>query len=350
MEISAELNHIILAAYREAESRRHEYLTPEHILYASLFFDRGKQIIISCGGNVDSLAKDLEEYFRTRVPVVDDSKPIQSAGFQSIMENAILHSASAEKESVEIDEILVSMLEEKESYAAHFLASQGIDRLALLTYISHGVTVFPDADAAADEEEEEGEESPAEKAETREERRAARALAAYTVDLTEKARSGGIDPLIGREEILQRTIQVLSRRLKNNPIHVGEPGVGKTAITEGLAQMIVEGKVPRALRESRIFALDMGALLAGTKFRGDFEERLKRVIKELEGRITPSSSSMKSTRSSARARYPAVPWMHPTSSSRSSPRGSCAASGPPPTRTTGSSSTRTGPSRAGSRR
>jgi ATP-dependent Clp protease ATP-binding subunit ClpA len=284
MEISAELNHVILAAYREAESRKHEYLTPEHVLYASLFFDRGKQIILSCGGNVDALSKDLEEYFRSRVPVVENSKPIQSAGFQSIMENAILHSASAEKDSVEIDEILVSMLEEKESYAAHFLASQGIDRLALLTYISHGVTVFPDAETSPEEEEEEeeAEQSPEEKAQTREERRAARALAAYTVDLTEKARSGGIDPLIGREEILQRTIQVLSRRLKNNPIHVGEPGVGKTAITEGLAQMIVDGKVPRALRDSRIFALDLGALLAGTKFRGDFEERLKKVIKELE--------------------------------------------------------------------
>ncbi len=281
MEISAELNHVILAAYREAETRRHEYLTPEHVLYASLFFDRGREIILSCGGNVDSLAKDIEEYFRTRVPVVENSKPIQSAGFQSVMENAILHSASSEKDSVEVDEILVSMLEEKESYAAHFLANQGIDRLALLTYISHGVTVFPDADTAADDEED-GEESRAEKTETREEKRTARALAAYTVDLTEKARSGGIDPLIGREEILQRTIQVLSRRLKNNPIHVGEPGVGKTAITEGLAQMIVEGKVPRAMRDSRIFALDMGALLAGTKFRGDFEERLKKVIKELE--------------------------------------------------------------------
>lgn len=275
MEISAELNHVILAAYREAESRHHEYLTPEHVLYASLFFDRGRQIIISCGGNVDSLSKDLEEYFRTRVPVVESSKPIQSAGFQSIMENAILHSASAEKESVEIDEILVSMLEEKESYAAHFLANQGIDRLALLTYISHGVTVFPDAGTAA-EEDEEAEENPEEKAQTREERRAARALAAYTVDLTEKARSGGIDPLIGREEILQRTIQVLSRRLKNNPIHVGEPGVGKTAITEGLAQMIVDGKVPRALRESRIYALDLGALLARNEvprgLRGEAEE------------------------------------------------------------------------------
>jgi ATP-dependent Clp protease ATP-binding subunit ClpA len=283
MEISAELNHVILAAYREAESRRHEYLTPEHVLYASLFFDRGRQIIISCGGNVDTLSKDLEEYFRTRVPVVESSKPIQSAGFQSIMENAILHSASAEKDSVEIDEILVSMLEEKESYAAHFLSKQGIDRLALLTYISHGVTVFPEAEAdAAPDEEEEPAEGVEERAPTREGRRAARALAAYTVDLTEKARTGGIDPLIGREEILQRTIQVLSRRLKNNPIHVGEPGVGKTAITEGLAQMIVDGKVPRALRDSRIFALDLGALLAGTKFRGDFEERLKKVIKELE--------------------------------------------------------------------
>ena len=152
MDISTELNQIIVAAYREAESRRHEYLTPEHVLYASLFFDRGREIILSCGGNVESLAKDLEEFFRTRVPVVENSKPIQSAGFQSIMENAILHTASAEKESVEIDDILASMLEEKESYAAHFLARQGIDRLALLSYISHGVTVFPDADAAADED------------------------------------------------------------------------------------------------------------------------------------------------------------------------------------------------------
>ncbi|HVP18919.1 MAG TPA: ATP-dependent Clp protease ATP-binding subunit ClpA [Spirochaetia bacterium] len=282
MEISTELNHIILAAYREAESRRHEYLTPEHVLYASLFFDRGKQIIVSCGGNVDSLAKDLEEFFRTRVPVVESSKPIQSAGFQSIMENAILHSASADKDSVEIDEIFVSMLEEKESYASHFLARQGIDRLALLSYISHGVTVFPDVEGSAEASDQEEEESAEERAETREERRAARALQAYTVDLTEKARSGGIDPLIGREEIVQRTIQVLCRRLKNNPIHVGEAGVGKTAITEGLAQRIVDGKVPKALRDFRIFALDMGALLAGTKFRGDFEERLKKVIKELE--------------------------------------------------------------------
>src|SRR5208283_2323382 len=275
MDISAELNEIIVAAYREAESRGHEYLTPEHVLYASLFFERGREIILACGGNVDTLAKDLEGFFRTRIPVAENSKPIQSAGFQSIMENAILHTVSSEKGSVEIDDILASMLEEKESFAAHYLMQQGIDRLALLSYISHGVTLYPesgDEQRKAEDTEDEAKEEP----------RAGRALQAYAVDLTEKARAGGIDPLIGRDEILQRTIQVLCRRLKNNPLHVGEPGVGKTAITVGLAQMIVSGKVPKALRDYRIYALDMGSLLAGTKFRGDFEERMKKVIKELE--------------------------------------------------------------------
>ena len=287
MDISPSLNQIIVAAYREAESRGHEYLTPEHVLYASLFFDRGREIILSCGGNVESLASDLEEFFTTRVPVAENSKPIQSAGFQSIMENAILHTASSEKESVEIDDILASMLEEKESFAAHYLARQGIDRLVLLSYISHGVTVYPESaeeqDAEEHGEEEDADTEPVEEpAEPRGKPRSHKPLQAFAVDLTEKARAGGIDPLIGREEILQRTIQVLCRRLKNNPLHVGEPGVGKTAVTEGLAQMIVDGKVPKALRDYRIYALDMGALLAGTKFRGDFEERMKKVIRELE--------------------------------------------------------------------
>ena len=285
MDISTELNQIIVAAYREAESRGHEYLTPEHVLYASLFFDRGREIVLACGGNVEELTKELDQFFRTRMPMVENSKPVQSAGFQSIMENAILHTASSEKDSVEIDDILASILEEKESFAAHFLAKQGIDRLALLSYISHGVTVYPPTEEELESGEPEGEEPGDEEGEAKEQRgrpRSARPLQAYAVDLIEKARAGGIDPLIGREEILQRTIQVLCRRLKNNPIHVGEPGVGKTAITEGLAQMIVDGKVPKALRDYRIYALDMGALLAGTKFRGDFEERMKKVIRELE--------------------------------------------------------------------
>ncbi len=285
MDISGELNQIIIAAYKEAESRNHEYLTPEHVLYAALFFDRGREIVQQCGGNVRSLLEDLEEFLKTRVPVVESSKPIQSAGFQAVMERAILHTASAEKEAVQVDDILVSIFEERDSFAAHFMAKQGIDRLSLLTYVSHGVTVFPAADEEAEEdEEEEGEEG--EEVEAAEEeggkRRQPRALETFTTELTAKAREGKIDPLIGREDILQRTIQVLCRRLKNNPIHVGEAGVGKTAITEGLARLIVADKAPKALRGFRIFALDMGALLAGTKFRGDFEERMKRVIKELE--------------------------------------------------------------------
>ena len=280
MDISKELNEIIVAAYREAESRGHEYLTPEHVLYSSLFFDRGREIILSCGGNVEGLSKDLEDFFDAHMPIVEGGKPAQSAGFQSVMENAIMHTASADKESVDIDDIIASIFEEKESFAAHFLTRQGIDRLTVLSFISHGVSAYPEDDA------EPGRTEAGEPGEPEDEPRSrgkpAKPLQAYAVDLTEKARAGGIDPLIGREEILQRTIQVLCRRLKNNPLHVGEPGVGKTAITEGLAQMVVDGKVPMVLRDSRIYALDMGALLAGTKFRGDFEERLKKVIRELE--------------------------------------------------------------------
>ena len=282
MDISRELNEIIVAAYREAETRNHEYLTPEHVLYAALFFDRGREIILSCGGSVEDLSRDLEGFFGAHVPIAEGVKPAQSEGFQSVMENAIMHTASAEKESVEIDDIIASIFEEKESFAAHYLFRQGIDRLAVLTFISHGVTTTPDEEINGGGEAEEPEEPADTGEEPRSRGKPAKPLQAYAVDLTEKARAGGIDPLIGREEILQRTIQVLCRRLKNNPLHVGEPGVGKTAITEGLAQMVVEGKVPKALRDFRIYALDMGALLAGTKFRGDFEERLKKVIRELE--------------------------------------------------------------------
>ena len=146
MDISKELNEIIVAAYREAESRGHEYLTPEHVLYASLFFDRGREIILSCGGNVEGLSKDLEGFFEAHMPVVEGGKPAQSTGFQSVMENAIMHTASADKESVEIDDILASIFEEKESFAAHFLTRQGIDRLTVLSFISHGVSAYPEDD------------------------------------------------------------------------------------------------------------------------------------------------------------------------------------------------------------
>ncbi len=282
MELSRDLNEILLAALREAESRRHEYLTPEHVLYASLYFDRGREIVVACGGNLRRLARELERFLKERVPVVESAKPVQSAGFQAVLERALLHTASAEKKLVSLDDVLVAIFDEKDSFAAHFLQKEGIDRLTLLAFISHGVTSYPGVTKTVrtdppEDDEEEGEEEEGARTPS-----VARALAAFTVELTQKARDGKIDPLVGREEILQRTVQVLCRRVKNNPIHVGDAGVGKTAITEGLAQLIADGKVPRALRDHRIYALDMGALLAGTRFRGDFEERLKRVIKALE--------------------------------------------------------------------
>ena len=224
MDISTELNEIIMAAYREAESRGHEYLTPEHVLYASLFFDRGRQIVEACGGAVPSLTRDLEGFFEKHVPTADGGRPLQSEGFQNVMQNAILHTASAEKRSVGIDDVIAAIFEERESFAAHFLARQGIDRLAVLSFISHGVTAYPlsddsSPDSAEDSEAEGDEDSPLPSADAEEESaprgrpRPPRPLQAYAVDLTEKARAGGIDPLIGREEILQRTIQVLCRRL-----------------------------------------------------------------------------------------------------------------------------------------
>ena len=151
MEISSELNEVLIAAYREAESRSHEYLTPEHVLYAALFFDRGRQVVSSCGGDVAGLTHDIEDFFSRHVPVVDSSKPVQSAGFQEVMERAILHTASAQKDTVQVDDILASIMEERESFAAHFLARQGIDRLSLLSYISHGVTAYPDEEQDAGE-------------------------------------------------------------------------------------------------------------------------------------------------------------------------------------------------------
>ena len=277
MDISTELNQIIVAAYHEAESRGHEYLTPEHVLYASLFFDRGREIILACGGNVESLASDLEEFFSTRVPVVENSKPIQSSGFQSDhgkrhpSHRLLGEGIGGDRRHPRIDAggkgILCRALPRAPGHRSAGSALLYLARGHRLSRALRGRSGGSrrgrggqrarrgDADRAAGE-------APG-----------ARPLQAFAVDLTEKARAGGIDPLIGREEILQRTIQVLCRRLKNNPLHVGEPGVGKTAITEGLAQMIVEGKVPKALRDYRIYALDMGALLAGhqvpRRLRGD---------------------------------------------------------------------------------
>jgi len=276
VNINRELNSIIATAYQEAKSKQHEFLTPEHILYACLSSKQGERIFVELGGSVDNLKQNLEKYFKKHMTSVEDGEPIQSIAFKNIMERAFLHVVSAEKEEMDIGDVLAALLDEKDSYAAFFIKREGITRLDLLNYVSHGESLNePEGQALPD-----GEES-AEENQT-ETKKANRLLKAFTSELNEKARRGEIDPLIGREDILKRTIQVLCRRLKNNPIHVGDPGVGKTAITEGLASAIVDGKVPKPLQDYRIFALDMGALIAGTKYRGDFEERLKRVLNELK--------------------------------------------------------------------
>jgi ATP-dependent Clp protease ATP-binding subunit ClpA len=276
MELNPVLNDVLMAAFSEAKNKKHEYLTPEHILYASLNFEEGRKIIEGSGGDIHSLKKNIEDYFTSKIEESDVEEPRQSAGFQNVMERAIWHTASAQKNMLDLGDVLVSILDEEESFAAYFLSLEGITRYELLKYISHGVSVFPEEpyEDGLDDDDELREDEP-DKTNTK-------IIEAYTTELTEKALNGEIDPLIGREDILERTIQVLCRRNKNNPVHVGDPGVGKTAITEGLAQRIADGDVPESLKGLKIYSLDMGSLLAGTKFRGDFEERMKRVISELK--------------------------------------------------------------------
>jgi ATP-dependent Clp protease ATP-binding subunit ClpA len=278
---------VLTAAYNEAKYQKHEYFTPEHLLYASLFFDEGMEIIENCGGDADALKEDLKEYFAEHMTVVEDREPVGTVGLNNVIQISASHVLSSEREDICLGDIYASILEQKESFAAYFLRKNDIDRLKILKYISHGVSVFHLEDE--DDEQDAGlpgehldtvEDKPLEEKEEKGNKKSF--LSYFTADLIEKARRGEIDPLIGREGILQRTIQVLSRRTKNNPIHVGDPGVGKTAIVEGLATMISEGNVPKILLESRIFYLDMGSLLAGTKYRGDFEERMKKVLLDIE--------------------------------------------------------------------
>jgi ATP-dependent Clp protease ATP-binding subunit ClpA len=269
-------------AVREAQKRHHEYLTTEHILYAMLLEQHGQEIILACGGDVEMLKGLLENYFIEQLESLPDDKeviPEQTIGLQRVLQRAVLHLHSAGKKEITLGDVLAALLEEKKSHAVHLLEEQGINRLDVLNYISHGVTKTSV----------QNQERPGGEPGRSTEREGPRGpeidpLEAFTVNLLDRARQGRIDPLIGRTAELDRTVQVLCRRRKNNPIYVGEPGVGKTAMAEGLALMIHEGRVPDLLQDVDIYLLDMGALLAGTKFRGDFEERLKAVVKALENR------------------------------------------------------------------
>ncbi len=271
-------------AVREAQRRRHEYLTTEHVLYALLFEGVGQQILTACGGDIEELKQQLENYFDMHLEnlpegVESEDVPRQTLALQRMLQRTVLHMQSSQQSEVGVGDLLAAILEEENSHACYFLQSQGIERVDLLDQISHG--------PAARVKQEKSAERPAESPQTdqgKTKQKQADPLKSFTIDLLERAREGKIDPLIGRDQELERTILVLCRRRKNNPIFVGEPGVGKTAMAEGLALRISEGTVPDLLKDSEIFTLDMGALLAGTKFRGDFEERLKAVVAALQQR------------------------------------------------------------------
>jgi ATP-dependent Clp protease ATP-binding subunit ClpA len=269
-----------------ASEREHEYATLEHLLLALIDDSDAKSVLDACNVDVDALRRTLFEYVDNELANLatgydEDAKP--TAGFQRVIQRAVIHVQSSGREEVTGANVLVAIFAERESHAAYFLQEQNMTRYDAVNYIAHGIAKRPGASVARtpDGAEEgspnigqgEGEDG-AKKAES--------ALSAYCVDLNAKARAGKIDVLIGRSEEIDRTIQVLCRRSKNNPLYVGDPGVGKTAIAEGLAKRIVDGEVPEVLEDDTIFSLDMGALIAGTRYRGDFEERLKQVVKELE--------------------------------------------------------------------
>jgi len=277
--INRELEVTFAAAIKEAKARRHEFFTLEHILYAMLYDITGRRILYHCGADLENLKVRLEKFFKERVEVLpegNDQEPIQTMGVQRVLQRAIMHVQGAEKKEVDAGDILAAMFYEEHSYAVYFLKAQGVTRLDVLSYISHGISKVAENDELGAPKS-----APTTDPGTRKETRKASALESFTINLVDRAAQGLIDPLIGREDEILRTLQILGRRTKNNPIFVGDPGVGKTAIAEGLARKIHFKEVPPTFENTEIFALDMGALLAGTKFRGDFEARLKGVIQEL---------------------------------------------------------------------
>ena len=251
----------------------------EHLLYALLQDKDASGAIINCAGDIDRLRKGLEEFFQTHLealPGGSDHQPQQTLSFHRVLQRAVIHAQSAEKKEINGGNLLIAMFREPDSYAVYLLQEQGITRFDLVNYISHGISkIAASEEWPQNEEEQAEEEKPA---------RRVKPLEAFAVNLVAKAQQGNIDPLIGRDDEIERTIHVLCRRRKNNPIYVGDPGVGKTALAEGLALKIHQGEVPDALKDAVIYALDMGALLAGTKFRGDFEQRLKGVLAGLKKR------------------------------------------------------------------
>src|SRR5512141_3067957 len=271
--VTKELQLTLQAAVADAKKRRHEYVTLEHLLHAMTRDKVATELLLACGADLELLARELEDYLdRTLESLPNRSQdPEQTAAFQRVLQRAAWHVQGSGRNELNAGDVLVAITRERGSHAVYLLERQGVRRLDILSYISHGIGKDGGGSGEEDPESggEGGEEAP---------RTVRDPFRTFTTNLVERAAKGLIDPLIGRRPEIQRTIQVLCRRRKNNPVFVGEPGVGKTAIVEGLALAIHEKRVPKVLLEAKIFSLDLGALLAGTKFRGEFEQRLKGVI------------------------------------------------------------------------
>ena len=276
--LSKELEFSLNAAFRAAYDKRHEFITVEHLLLSMLDNQSALEVLNACGANIDQLRKELQEFLYETTPLIPigvkrDTQP--TLGFQRVLQRAAFHVQSAGKKEVTGANILVAIFSEQDSQAVYLLGKQDISRLDIVNYISHGISkLHDDSDGSQRDASSEGEEGEA--------GASGNPLEKYAANLNELAKKGKIDPLIGRKDEVERTIQVLCRRRKNNPLLVGEAGVGKTAIAEGLEKKIVENEVPEILKDSVIYALDLGALVAGTKYRGDFEKRLKSLLAQLK--------------------------------------------------------------------
>ncbi|MBT4520772.1 MAG: AAA family ATPase, partial [Halieaceae bacterium] len=282
--LSKDLEQTLNDAFRSAISKRHEFMTVEHLLLALLDNNEAIRVLKACGTDLGALRGDLAEFVDATTPLIPEDETerqtLPTSGFERVLNRAVFHVQSSGKQDVTGANVLVAIYSELESQAVYFLKSQSVARLDIVNFITHGISKY-DNDAEIPEGEPTGQEG-----ETAAEEVEADPLESFSTNLNEEARAGKIDPLIGRIAEVERVAQILSRRRKNNPLLVGESGVGKTAIAEGLAKMIVDGEVPEILKDSVVYSLDLGSLLAGTKYRGDFEKRFKGLIAALKKRET----------------------------------------------------------------
>ena len=280
--LSKDLETTLNNAFREARGKRHEFMTVEHLLLALLDNAAARSVLRAVGADIERLRGELAEFIDSTTPVLpedaEERETQPTLGFQRVLQRAVFHVQSSGRKEVTGANVLVAIFSEQESQAVYFLKLQDIARIDIVNYIAHGISKIQDSEGEGEEREE------AEEAQESAEPAGAGALEAFASNLNEQAKAGRIDPLVGRDEEVERVVQILTRRRKNNPLLVGEAGVGKTAIAEGLAKRIVDGQVPDIVKGSEVYSLDLGALLAGTKYRGDFEKRLKSVLSDLQAR------------------------------------------------------------------